>query len=410
MSTFTVSGTFVTSTGPTNGAQVDAWKLSRCAGGVLPLDNAPPPSGSPDAGPDTTGSAGKSVGAFQLACPTPEQYAIRTVFNGHTSWGLANALIETDGVPGNVTVSDAVTVGNAAAGGYSSPSITSDGTNLFIQANGGVAGVYLRPTPGSNNNMLLGTGGAWETFNGSGAARNVLDDGNGNMQAPGTITLTGATSGLLVNALSSAGNAVVFIKVTGDTQYRYLVYGDGSTFWGPGNAGQDLRIYRSGTSAFVIDNGAGGQAALTINGQFKSSSTSTTIPGFAFTSVPASANFGGNTGIGVDSGANMILNVATGKTIYTTVNGVAHNTLDDGSGNVSISGAITSVGAIQCNGNIQPGNPGGGATARTNMYSGTGVPSNSAGANGDFYFRTDTPGTANQRLYVKSAGSWVGIL
>jgi hypothetical protein len=44
------------------------------------------------------------------------------------------------------------------------------------------------------------------------------------------------------------------------------------------------------------------------------------------------------------------------------------------------------------------------------IYSGSGAPSNSNGANGDFYFRTDTPGTANQRLYVKSSGSWTGIL
>jgi len=43
------------------------------------------------------------------------------------------------------------------------------------------------------------------------------------------------------------------------------------------------------------------------------------------------------------------------------------------------------------------------------LYAGTGLPSNSNGNNGDFYFRGDTPGTANQRLYVKSAGSWVGI-
>jgi hypothetical protein len=49
---------------------------------------------------------------------------------------------------------------------------------------------------------------------------------------------------------------------------------------------------------------------------------------------------------------------------------------------------------------------GGAATIR----SGSGVPSNSLGVNGDFYFRTDTPGTANQRLYVRSAGSYVGIV
>jgi hypothetical protein len=48
---------------------------------------------------------------------------------------------------------------------------------------------------------------------------------------------------------------------------------------------------------------------------------------------------------------------------------------------------------------------GGAATIR----SGSGAPSNSLGANGDFYFRIDTPGTANQRLYVKSAGAYVGI-
>jgi len=44
------------------------------------------------------------------------------------------------------------------------------------------------------------------------------------------------------------------------------------------------------------------------------------------------------------------------------------------------------------------------------LYSASGVPSNAQGVNGDFYFRTDTPGTANQRIYVRSAGTWVGIV
>ena len=42
------------------------------------------------------------------------------------------------------------------------------------------------------------------------------------------------------------------------------------------------------------------------------------------------------------------------------------------------------------------------------IFGGSGAPS--GGANGDYYFRTDTPGTANQRIYVKSAGSWTGIV
>jgi hypothetical protein len=48
-------------------------------------------------------------------------------------------------------------------------------------------------------------------------------------------------------------------------------------------------------------------------------------------------------------------------------------------------------------------------TAAT-IRAGSGVPSNGLGANGDFYFRTDTPGTANQRLYVRSAGAYIGIV
>jgi hypothetical protein len=44
------------------------------------------------------------------------------------------------------------------------------------------------------------------------------------------------------------------------------------------------------------------------------------------------------------------------------------------------------------------------------IYGGSGVPAAGLGSNGDFYFRTDTPGTVNQRLYVKSAGAWTGIL
>ena len=43
------------------------------------------------------------------------------------------------------------------------------------------------------------------------------------------------------------------------------------------------------------------------------------------------------------------------------------------------------------------------------LYSGSGAPG-AFGINGDYYFRTDTPAVANQRIYVRSAGVWVGIL
>ena len=44
------------------------------------------------------------------------------------------------------------------------------------------------------------------------------------------------------------------------------------------------------------------------------------------------------------------------------------------------------------------------------MFSGTGAPAVALGTNGDYYWRVDTPAVANQRMYVKSAGAWIGIV
>lgn len=79
-------------------------------------------------------------------------------------------------------------------------------------------------------------------------------------------------------------------------------------------------------------------------------------------------------------------------------------------------GGSTKVGAAFLQGDVDISNgrlapPKDDGTVQTGaIYQGSGVPSNSNGSNGDIYFRTDTPGTVNQRIYVKSAGSWTGIL
>ena len=45
------------------------------------------------------------------------------------------------------------------------------------------------------------------------------------------------------------------------------------------------------------------------------------------------------------------------------------------------------------------------------MYGGPGAPNIPAAPAGSFYFRTDTPGTANQRIYVATAtNTWTGIV
>jgi hypothetical protein len=44
------------------------------------------------------------------------------------------------------------------------------------------------------------------------------------------------------------------------------------------------------------------------------------------------------------------------------------------------------------------------------LWSGAGTPNNTLGVNGDIWFRNDTPATSLQRIYIKSAGAWVGIV
>jgi hypothetical protein len=44
------------------------------------------------------------------------------------------------------------------------------------------------------------------------------------------------------------------------------------------------------------------------------------------------------------------------------------------------------------------------------LFSGPGVPSNTLGVDGDYYFRTGTPSTAAQRVYIKVSGVWTDAL
>jgi hypothetical protein len=63
---------------------------------------------------------------------------------------------------------------------------------------------------------------------------------------------------------------------------------------------------------------------------------------------------------------------------------------------------------VGLNGYIRPGLPTGGQQAFSGMYAGVGIPSNTNGQNGDFYFRGD--GSAGSSVYMKRSGSWVGIV
>ena len=61
-------------------------------------------------------------------------------------------------------------------------------------------------------------------------------------------------------------------------------------------------------------------------------------------------------------------------------------------------------------GQFYPANDAAAAQVIAGLFAGSGAPSNANGNNGDYYFRGDTPATALQRLYIKSAGTWIGII
>lgn len=78
-------------------------------------------------------------------------------------------------------------------------------------------------------------------------------------------------------------------------------------------------------------------------------------------------------------------------------------------GNATIGGSVSATSGSFAGG-VSTGNVAFTAPGTT-LRSGSGAPGTGMGNVGDFYFRTDTPGTANQRLYVKTGASvWTAIL
>lgn len=87
---YTYSGSFGWAGGGKSGATVDLWAKSRFV--LPPAENTAPPSGTPDAGPVTTGIDFGSPGAFTIAnIPTVEDYYVRVVYGGNTYWGAVPA-------------------------------------------------------------------------------------------------------------------------------------------------------------------------------------------------------------------------------------------------------------------------------------------------------------------------------
>ena len=98
---FTISDTFVTATGPTNTATVNAYKASRFLS--VPTLNTPGP-GAPDYGPVTSGLPFGGPGQFQIAVGTNEPYYCSFTYNSQTTWKLYNAPNFIDGTQGSIAL------------------------------------------------------------------------------------------------------------------------------------------------------------------------------------------------------------------------------------------------------------------------------------------------------------------
>lgn len=196
----------------------------------------------------------------------------------------------------------------------------------------------------------------------------------------------------------TAGNVVIVQTTLGNG-------GTGINFTGNWSGDQ-------GTNA-VTQITAGG-AGWNIAGNYLFAGTASTPIGVANNAT--GINIGGNSlsgAVGIALGTS-ITNIQIGPNDHAGCTTYVTGTPSAG-GFLLTNGTMVFYGAAQVQGDfstdrgIGPGTPAVG-TQSGRMYMGSGVPSNSNGNNGDFYFRTDTPGTANQRLYNKQAGTWTGIL
>lgn len=90
MPAYSKSGYFGYAGGGKDGAIVDMWMASRF--GSAPAQDTAPPSGSPDAGPVTTGVNFGGPGAYTVTgIATLSDYYIRAQYGGHAYWTLCSA-------------------------------------------------------------------------------------------------------------------------------------------------------------------------------------------------------------------------------------------------------------------------------------------------------------------------------
>ena len=343
-----------------------------------------------------SGGLSNSIGAFVQGYASSAASALPLNLNAAGGAVYTQRNIVDDGISGNALVNGRLQFSNGATatnitgdsyGGLSVTNLASTGTSLSIVPSVPQTGFYFADTnagdsavrySGMTGGLIrLGTVSTASSLRIGGTTvrtlNNVMDDGSGNV----TVSATGTLNALTLNLSQSSGNCngwgvynptlpvnstlYNYVGLTGSgNNAGYLAFqyiGAGSTsnsiglgFQGNGNAVLRLRANSSASTQFnVLDDGSGNLvAAGSVSSSYYASANT---PHFHFQSLAAAgSNPGGNYGILLDSTSAMGLN-AGGGGVYTMNGGARRNTLDDGSGNMLVSGTGTFA-ALQVNGNV----------------------------------------------------------
>lgn len=82
----------------------------------------------------------------------------------------------------------------------------------------------------------------------------------------GALPATGGAVGPLTLTLAATTTAGISLKVTGDTQQRHIVLGDGTHQWGTGGATVDTNLYRSAVGTLKTDSAFVAVGVITASG------------------------------------------------------------------------------------------------------------------------------------------------
>lgn len=172
---------------------------------------------------------------------------------GQVAWGTGSATQDVTlsrsavgelTIAGNLVISTPTAAGHATRKDYVDGVGSFTGLKTFTQASSSAVAAQFYATGDTNNRFQAQINGtlSW----GSGAA---TPDVSISRAGAGIINIVGTQ----LSTVSTTSALAETTQVTGDTNNRFQVGGDGKHSWGPGNAAVDTNLYRSGVGSLKTD-------------------------------------------------------------------------------------------------------------------------------------------------------------